>query len=220
MENVKVALCMSSNGTCLSRFAVSFSHILVNSVMAGIRCTTLEAESALNMYNREQAVEQARLYGCTHVLFLDSDMTFPPNTLIRLLAHDKDIVGTRYKRRFPPYTLLGRLKEENPVSPLAEAIELPPGCMLIKMSVFDGLKAPYFRCVGLEREDNLPAEVYQFNLSGYTFPSTIDEGYYFCQSARREGFQVWADLELSMELDHYGYRAYRIGIEDPVEKEG
>lgn len=31
--------------------------------------------------------------GCTHILFIDSDMTFPQDLVGRLLAHDKEIVG-------------------------------------------------------------------------------------------------------------------------------
>ena len=40
---------------------------------------------------------------CTHLLWLDSDMIFPPDTLHRLLRHNLPIVGANYPRRIFPH---------------------------------------------------------------------------------------------------------------------
>ena len=46
---------------------------------------------------------QAYKEKCTHILFSDDDMEYPPDTLQKLLAHDKDLIGTLYNiRRLPP----------------------------------------------------------------------------------------------------------------------
>ena len=40
--------------------------------------------------------------GCTHILFIDSDMTFPQDMVQRLLKHDKEIVAANCARRRMP----------------------------------------------------------------------------------------------------------------------
>ena len=41
------------------------------------------------------------------ILWVDTDMQFPEDALLRLLAHDKDIVGCNYRTRTPPYACAG-----------------------------------------------------------------------------------------------------------------
>ena len=36
---------------------------------------------------------------CTHLLFIDSDMMFPPNLVTRMIQADKDVIGLIYPRR-------------------------------------------------------------------------------------------------------------------------
>src|SRR3990167_7699081 len=43
--------------------------------------------------NRNYIVAQAIKAKCDYLLFVDDDMIFPPDTLKRLLAHGKDIIG-------------------------------------------------------------------------------------------------------------------------------
>ena len=52
--------------------------------------------------SRTWLVNEAIKKGATHILFIDSDMLFPENTLRQLLSHKKEIVGVEYnKREFP-----------------------------------------------------------------------------------------------------------------------
>lgn len=187
-------------------FAVS---LVVLTLSSRINITLIPAESALNMHNREAATKQARSDDCTHVLFLDSDMTFPADTIARLLAHDKDIVGCTYARRIHPHTALGRLMDVHD-GKLQEAIELPSGCLMIRTDVFDKLEAPYFRCQPYPTLDPLPEAMAGFDVTGYEAPGTMSEDYYFCQAARRAGFKVWADMEMSKELTHIGMAHHRL----------
>ncbi len=45
--------------------------------------------------------------GCTHILFIDSDMTFPQDMIQRLLKHDVDIVAANCARRRMPIRGVG-----------------------------------------------------------------------------------------------------------------
>ena len=49
--------------------------------------------------NRNLMASQAIKAECTHTLFVDADMIYEKDTLERLLAHDKDIVGAKYAIR-------------------------------------------------------------------------------------------------------------------------
>src|SRR5438552_5615559 len=54
--------------------------------------------------NRNKMVEQARREGCSHLLFVDTDVIFGPDAINKLIAADKDIVGGRYNKRGFPIT--------------------------------------------------------------------------------------------------------------------
>lgn len=203
---MKVAVCLSSNGMVHAAFT--------SSLVAMLACATedsvlLNAESALNFINREGATGAARSIGCSHVLFLDSDMTFPPHTIDRLLDADRDIVGCRYPRRVAPFAVLGRMLGARD-GDYQEAIELPSGCLMIRTSVFDKLRAPYFRCPAIEHVGYTTPELEGFDLTGYEAPTCMSEDYYFCQAARRAGFKVWADNALSLEIGHIGMVTHQI----------
>lgn len=200
---MKIGVSQSSNGMVHASYCISFTAVVVNAIVNGIPCSLLDSESALNMINRNNAVDMAIEQGCSHILLLDSDMNFPHELIPRFVSHQKDIVGAQYVRRFSPYGVLGRLGGEKE-GELDSAIELPSGCLMIKLSVFEKLKKPYFRCVAIEDEFNLPPDVYGFNLKGYQFPTTMSEDFYFCQAAARAGFKIWNDPVVSRELIHWG----------------
>src|SRR5262245_52312506 len=50
--------------------------------------------------------------GCTHVLWLDADMRFPCDTLLRLLAHNVPMVGANCRARGAPHHPCARIDGE------------------------------------------------------------------------------------------------------------
>jgi hypothetical protein len=149
---------------------------------------------------RNFCVKTAQAKKCSKLLFLDSDMTFPPLTLIRLLSHQKDIVGAMYSRRVAPFTNLGTptdktMTKVNTQTPLVEMDMLPTGVLLIDMKVFDKLERPYF---------------YHRLIDGRDPDDDMGEDVYFCEKAKQAGFQLWADVPLSMQIGHIGQATYRV----------
>lgn len=104
------------------------------------------------------AIEQK----CTHVLFIDDDMAYPPDALNRLLEHDKDIVSGLYvSRAYPHQPVVFDLADENGSACPMYLIEKPRlvpivaagfGFLLVKTSVFDKLEKPYVRLGELDPE--------------------------------------------------------------------
>src|SRR6516225_1982747 len=87
----------------------------------------------------------------THLLFVDPDLTFPADACLRLLAHDKDIVGGTYARKYEPHEMMGRFWPEAPRQGnedgkfgLVQANGLPTGFLMIKMDVFRKIEDPWF----------------------------------------------------------------------------
>lgn len=140
---------------------------------------------------RNSIVRQALLEGCTHLLMCDTDQVYPADTLSRLIAHDKDVVGVRVHRRWPPFDVIlyrGEVGKYNHVpdeecfsGDLVEVDATGTGCLLFKMDVFDRIAEPWFK---MEIRDDNP----------------VGEDIYFCDKARKAGVRIFVDT--SIEVGH------------------
>ncbi|MDR3424576.1 MAG: hypothetical protein P4M13_05795 [Alphaproteobacteria bacterium] len=186
-----IALGIPSGDFVHADFAMSLAMLCMN---PGAPVVLLNARSSLVPLGRNQCAGAAQIVKASHLLFLDTDMIFPADTLKRLLAHDKDIVGASYSRRVPPFHPLTVTEEGEHIqitSGLRRVKQIPTGCLLIRMSVFDALPKPWF---------NLVAEGDQLR----------GEDYYFCEQARAAGLALWCDGDLSMQLGHIGQKINRL----------
>lgn len=111
---------------------------------------------------RNTIIEQSIKNGCTHILFIDDDMTYEPDSLVKLLAHDKDIVSGLYlSRAYPHQPLVFDLADDDgsacPMY-LTGAQTLVPivaagfGFLLVKTEIFSKLEKPYIRLGELDPE--------------------------------------------------------------------
>lgn len=138
--------------------------------------------------NRTSLVKDSLARGATHILFVDSDMQFPYDSLTRLLAHDKDIVGVEYnKRQFP---LIPVFEQPNKADSLYETQAAGTGLMLIKLSIFEKIKNdPWFN--------------FGRNSEGET---VLGEDAWFCNVARDAGFEIYIDPTIKVaHLGEFGY---------------
>ena len=114
--------------------------------------------------SRNILAETAIDNGCTHVLFLDDDMILPKDTLMRLLAHDKDVVTALYLlRTFPHYPAMFDKKYDSGKCRFAfltpEKKGLIPivngglGCVLISVNVFKALEKPWVRLAEIAKDE-------------------------------------------------------------------
>jgi hypothetical protein len=89
------------------------------------------------------------------VLFLDSDSVPRTDTLSQLLATGASLVSAVVLERRPPYRLpaIKSLEPETrwtldeiPRTGLLDVYATGAGCLLVRKTVFDAVKAPWFRC--------------------------------------------------------------------------
>jgi hypothetical protein len=131
------------------------------------------------------------LWGATHVLWLDADMTFPPDAAFRLLAHDREIVAANYVTRIPPSRPTakrdGQCVSSIEATGLEDVDHVGMGVFLMKTSVVANLPTPRF---------------------WYSTP-TETEDVYFCRLLRAAGHTIAIDHDLSREVGHVGTHTYR-----------
>lgn len=131
------------------------------------------------------------LWGATHVLWLDTDMTFPPDTALRLLAHDHDVVAVNYVSRTarPRPTAMrdGACVSSSSATGLEAVDHVGMGVFLMKSSVVATIPSPRFWYSTL----------------------TETEDVYFCRQLRAAGHTIHIDHDLSKLVGHVGQHTYR-----------
>ena len=140
--------------------------------------------------------------GYDYLFSVDSDMKFTPDTLVKLLNHDKDIVSGLYIQRNQNHILevykandsggntnipYDEIKDKG----LVEIEACGFGCVLIKSEVLRKIGYPQF--------------VYK---SAIDHKDTISEDIYFSRKAKENGFKIFADT--SILCDHIGSTTYRV----------
>ena len=150
---------------------------------------------------RTKLVNEALRQNCTHILFLDSDMVFPEDTLARLLYDDKDIVTALCFGRVgnhPPCAYKKVTKGDDTHTGYKEPIDtddLPAmlkvdGCgaavLLIKLDVFKEMTKKFHKW--FEPEWNL------------------GEDLSFTERAKELGYEIWCDTTL--DIGHIGQAVF------------
>jgi glycosyltransferase involved in cell wall biosynthesis len=139
-----------------------------------------------------------------YLFSVDYDISFPPDTLAKLLSYDKDIVSGVYRQRFHEHQTL-EIFEANgqggythmPYEKLKGKKELVQvgacgfGCVLIKKQVMVDIGYPQFQYKSaIDHKD--------------TFSEDLD----FCRKAASKGYKVWADPTIL--CDHTGTTVYKV----------
>jgi hypothetical protein len=154
--------------------------------------------------SRMMLAQQALEWGCTHLLWLDSDARFSKDTLDRLLGHDLDFVACNAVRRALPCTPTSSNGPGMPIwtSPDSFGLEevhdhVGLHTALIKAEVFKKVEQPWFMTPWLVRQQE-----YQ------------GEDVWFCHRAIDAGFRIWIDHDLSQNNRHSGNFDYSHQLAD------
>lgn len=190
-----VAIAIPAQDHCATWFAYDLARLMGYSVAQGLGVSIVVLKTAYLPSSRQQLADLALEHGADAILWLDSDMRFPKDALVRLLAHDLPVVAASYSmRRLPlaPVAFDG-FDQSRPhlVANDAEGLErvamVGMGCMLTRRSVFDGLPRPWFANPWDEARQDF-----------------IGEDVWFCQRLAEAGHAVWIDAGLTNAVSHLG----------------
>ena len=161
----------------------------------------------------------------THLMFVDADIAFEPEEVIKLVLSDKDIVGGLYpKKALPIAYVVNKIPNAVKEGNLVEVANLGTGFMLIKRHVLEKLimshpEWHYADSIGLD-EKYSPFKYSLFDCETDSVTREyLSEDYLFCKRWRQHGTVVDADgnstgggkifADLSIVLGHSGYYQFK-----------
>jgi len=211
---MRVGVCVPCRDEVHTGFAFDFARMTAHD--ASVRCK--DGKGGLSLYTmpgtlifdqREKLAQVALSEKCDALLFIDSDMRFPPDIIDILLSRNVPIVGVNATTRRKPVTPTAKIltrymdgdtevrKWSNVDSRGKEGIEevtaVGFGAVMIRKEVFEKTGRPWFD-------------------AGWGSNGVCGEDVYFCVKAGSEGFQTYVDHELSMHIKHIG--TYEYGWKD------
>lgn len=164
-----------------------------------------KAEVQLNFHKgtylhqlRNNMLKEARENNADYLMFVDSDMTFPPDGIKKLLSYDKDIIGGMYNMKTLPLVNTIKIADDEgnfissdgaeiPTNHIFKCFSVPTGFMLIKLEAIKSLDKPFD--FGTNEKGEL-----------------IGEDVYFCMQAHKIGLDVWCDP--TIKIGHIGEYLY------------
>jgi hypothetical protein len=201
---MKVAICTPHHGDVKAHYAFSLASMTAHTVRARpeIELRIFMVSSSLLPKSRTILAEQALGWGADWLLLVDADHLFPPDTLLRLLAHGVDAVGVNYPRRQAPGgPTASRMDGEGAWHPVYTTAAKAEARLLEEVSLFGTglvlIKAEPVRRLGY------PLFSIETLADGRSW---MTEDMYFFGKLRDAGTRLHVDHGLSWEIGHVAER--------------
>lgn len=170
---------------------MAFGELCARSAMAGVQFIPIGTRGCYVEDNRNGCVEYAMNmekaggFEFTHLLWIDTDMKFPGDALVRLLSHGKDIVGANYRQRTVPYNFVAVYEDGTDNHILEPGLhrmrQMPTGLLLTKFEIYRRMGYPWFPA-GLRHQAR--------------------DDIAFCRKAVEMGYEIWCDHDLTKQVWH------------------
>jgi hypothetical protein len=192
-----VSVCVPSDDHVHAGFFMAFNQMMMHTMTAGesevAAITVQHIGASILPHSRYMLVKNSLRLNPTHLLFIDSDMMFPPDMLTCLLRHGVDMVGINAMSRRPPYNTTAWISHGNRAVTTAESTGLEKAwrtgfaVVLIRAAVFEAMAPPYFNYEFVPEQDEFRGE-----------------DYVFFDRAKAAGFDLYIDHDMSKRVDHVG----------------
>ena len=203
-----------------------YDSVKVNSMLSVIKLVQQLGKSGIecgiNTY-KSPLIHQARNYltsvflttEYTHMLFIDSDVEFEPEAVLRMLVAKKDIICTPYRIKAEAltdqlYTVSFKDRKGILVLPggLVEIEAGPTGLMLIDRQVFKKIikNHPELKLKNKAIYDPGASHEFYYNFFSFDFKDgySVGEDISFCRLAAANGFKLYANIQ-SPTVHHGSY---------------
>jgi len=216
---VKIAISIPRYGDTKGDFTISLARMIVHTMKAGqtggtkLDLEVFSASSSDLPENRTNLLKRAMGWQARYLLWLDADHVFPPDALLRLMAHRLPVVGCNYARRAEPIgPVAARFNEDGgwehvwTTAELArrraveEVAHVGLGLCLMDMTLFREVQAHVDRGVGWAQWSPFDRRL----VPGTT--SRMGEDASFFAELRDAGVKIFVDHALSWQVGHIGER--------------
>jgi hypothetical protein len=195
----QVVVCVPTTGLVHALFSYCLINAIRYTELNGVP-VVLEMDAGTVLSNQRQVLSNSALaMQADHIMWLDSDMTFPEDVIIRLLEHKKNVVCATYSKRVAPFhpTAFYNIDPVEPVNTedhgLVAIKYSGMGCMLVKANVVDQMPSPHYPL-----KWHAPSSTWHGEDMG------------FCDLLADNDIKIFCDLDLSREIGHLGQQEYRL----------
>ncbi len=205
MKEIRLVIAIPSTQTWEAEFGMSlvfFTNYLAAHGAIGKKAVQFRVHNkrgSILASMREDLVKQAVEGDATHLLFIDSDQTFPADIFHRMMKWGKQIVAANITTKMLPPSTTARIADGVPLftsetdKSLEEVWRVGTGIMLINLNVFkrEGMEAPWFNQHWNPEQGNY-----------------VGEDWAFCEKLQKAGVKLYVDQGVSWEVGHLGKLAY------------
>jgi hypothetical protein len=196
-----VAILVPARDTVMTSFAYDLARAMsFHTATTDDRVMLYTSHGTLIASQRMELARQALEEKADYLLWLDSDMRFPKETIGHLILRDKPIVAANYATRRMPVKPVAMMDAQGKIDrvytgPESEGLQpvdyVGMGVMMVKREVFEKIEAPWFA---------IP-----YSTIGNHY---IGEDVFFCRKAKEAGYEVLLDHDLSQHVKHIGTFEY------------
>jgi hypothetical protein len=200
-------------GQCGEAFFIAMIKFSIIASKMGINYSmdTMVNESLIPRGRNNLVAKMLFNQAATHLMFIDVDLGFDPEAVLRLVLANQDVVGGVYPmKRIPPRYVINTVPNPATMGDLVEVSTLGTGFMLVKRHVLTKMIDAHPE---LKYRDNIGIGQQYEPLMYGLFDTMIDkddnylsEDWTFCYLWRLMGGKIFADT--GIKLDHTGYHKY------------
>lgn len=145
----------------------------------------------------------------THLMWIDADIEWKPEDIMKLVMEDKDIIGGYYPCKTYPLQQASSIKTHNKedveTDTLVETTYVATGFMLIKREVCEKMHEHYmpdlkFFYSSQTHRDRRYVDVFAPIIDKEKQDLYLTEDYAFCERAKKIGFKCW--MSKRVQLGH------------------
>jgi hypothetical protein len=144
----------------------------------------------------------------THFMFIDADIRFQPESILQMMACDKDVIGGLYPKKALPVNYVINLRRETKVQGDIFTVDtMGTGFLLFKRHVYEQLCVAHPECkyvddVGLGKQYE-PTMFSIFDVGIDEKGHYLSEDWLFCRRWSALGGEIWAHGKVL--LNHIGH---------------
>lgn len=195
---LKIFMGIPSGGGWAPEFGMSLLAMGMR-MPRSIELVSQNAKGSMLPKNRQDLLKAALKNKCTHILFMDDDMSFPSKALGWLLNADKEFIAAAGSTKDPENPRAaavgfdGKDLDVYNMAPVEEVRSVGLAFALIKLDRMVNILPPHFMMEWVPQVQDY-----------------CGEDVYFCAKWAEAGGRIWVHRELSQQMGHMGQYKYKL----------